>query len=392
LMNPEAWGHLRERYETDRPRRLLACDGGGIRGVLTLQVLVELEARLARHYGRGDDFRLHEFFDYVAGTSTGAIIAAGIARGMAAKDVLEFYEDFGRKVFTKRWWGIWNSLYEDGPLERKLKQVYGENANLRPEHLETLLLVVARNATTDSAWPISTNPDAKYNDARRPDCNLEIPLWKLVRASTAAPVYFPPEIIEWEPGNPEKSFVFVDGGTTSYNNPAFVMTRMATEPAYRLRWPKGESKMLVISIGTGSAPALGADAHDPESNLLSSATNTLSSLMSQAAFDQDVNCRTVGRCTRGDPIDREVGDLVPRDEADAQIPLAQDLGRAFLYARYNAALTKNGLKDLGLGDIDPTRASKLDSVDAIPDLARIGQALAEQIDLADFGPFVDAPL
>ena len=51
-------------------------------------------------------------------------------------------------------------------------------------------MVVVRNHSTGSAWPLTNNPDANFNDPSRPDCNLNIPLWELVRASTAAPVYF----------------------------------------------------------------------------------------------------------------------------------------------------------------------------------------------------------
>jgi uncharacterized protein len=56
----------------------------------------------------------------------------------------------------------------------------------------------------------------------------------LVRASTAAAVFFPPETLDWDPDNPSKSFVFQDGAITPYNNPAFLLFRMATQPAYRL--------------------------------------------------------------------------------------------------------------------------------------------------------------
>jgi patatin-like phospholipase/acyl hydrolase len=98
---------------------------------------------------------------------------------------------------------------------------------------------VTRNATTDSPWPISSNPLARYNDRIRKDCNLEIPLWNLVRASTAAPIYFPPEILSWDKNDPTKTFVFVDGGVTSYNNPAFLLYRMATLPHYHLCWARG---------------------------------------------------------------------------------------------------------------------------------------------------------
>ena len=65
-----------------------------------------------------------------------------------------------------------------------------------------------------------------------------------------------------------------------------------------------------------------------------------------------------------------------------------DLGRKFLYLRYNAELTEEGLKKLGLGDIEPKEVSKLDSTDGMPDLQRIGKALAKQINLDDFGSFV----
>jgi hypothetical protein len=63
------------------------------------------------------------------------------------------------------------------------------------------LLIVTQNASTDSPWSISTNPRGKYNDPARPDCNLRIPLWKLVRASTAAPIFFSPEEIHFTPGD-----------------------------------------------------------------------------------------------------------------------------------------------------------------------------------------------
>jgi len=69
-------------------------------------------------------------------------------------------------------------------------------ASLGSESLRTLLLVVLRNATTDSPWLVSNNPAAKYNTLDRPNCNLRIPLWQLVRGSTAAPTYFPPETIQ----------------------------------------------------------------------------------------------------------------------------------------------------------------------------------------------------
>jgi hypothetical protein len=371
---------------------MLSLDGGGIRGVISLQILQRLEKLLADHYGKGDDFRLCHFFDYIGGTSTGAIIAAALARGLSVTEVLSFYKEFGAQIFTRRHWGAWNSLYKNGPLEQRLKTVYKQEATLEPKYLKTLLLVVMRNATTDSLWPLNSNPFAHYNDLNRADCNLLIPLWRVVRASTAAPVFFPPEVIEWDPKDPRKSFVFVDGGTTSCNNPAFLMVRQATEPRYKLGWERGEGKLLVVSIGTGENPVLGNYSDDPESNLAAAAQNTLLSLMSQAAYDQDVNCRTIGRCSVGDVLDSEVGDLIPLDEHGQPPGLSQDLGRAFLYARYNAPLSNEWLGRNGLAHIDEKVVRALDAVDAMPHLAAVGQAVAKSVDLRHLGDFVNEPL
>ena len=376
-------------YDRSRPRKLLALDGGGIRGALTLEVLVKIESMLAKATGRGDSFRLCHFFDYIGGTSTGAIIAAALARGMAATEVLQFYKQAGPDMFDKAWLlDRVRHLYETKPLAEQLQSVFGAETTLEPQYLKSLLLVVARNVTTDSPWPISSNPLAKYNELTRPDCNLKIPLWQLVRASTAAPIFFEPEVIQWDPKNPAKRFVFVDGGMTPYNNPAFLLYRMATLPEYQLGWKSGEKNLLVISIGTGAAPELDAEVYSPGKNALSNLARIPSALMYGASVDQDLNCRTIGRCVYGAPLDREVGDLIPRDAGGNAIPLSKDLGRAFLYARYNAELTFDGLRMMGLNDIDPNNVSKLDSVDALEDLARVGQKLAEEVKLEHFGSFV----
>src|SRR5207245_7075901 len=138
--------------------------------------------------------------------------------------------------------------FEAEPLAEKLRDVFGASTTLGSENLRTLLLLVMRNATTDSPWPISNNPYARYNDTSREDCNLNFPLWQLVRASTAAPTFFPPESIVIN----EKRNLFVDGGVTMYNNPAFQLFLMANVEPYHLNWPTVEDKMLLVSVGTGS--------------------------------------------------------------------------------------------------------------------------------------------
>ena len=164
------WGPLAERYETVRPRRLLALDGGGIRGVMTLEVLAEVERQLARHTGNGAGFRLCDFFDYIGGTSTGAIIAAGLARGMSTEELLKFYRVMGPSFFQKAsWLRRLRGLYKSKPIVEFLQETFGSDTNLFPQHLKCLFLAVTRNVTTDSPWLISSNPHAKYNDPKLPD-------------------------------------------------------------------------------------------------------------------------------------------------------------------------------------------------------------------------------
>src|SRR5215831_7591031 len=248
---------LAKRLARKGPRKLLAIDGGGIRGVLSLHILGRIEELLVKESKR-PDYRLADYFDYVAGTSTGGIIAAGIALGMSIAEILDFYARNGAAMFDKA--SIMQRLryeYNSEPLAKQLKSVFGEDTTLGAKELECLLLLVMRNATTDSPWPLCNNPFAKYNDPAHPACNTKLPLWQLVRASTAAPTYFPPEVIMCG----GKSFIFVDGGVTMYNNPTFQMFLMATVDRYWIKappenrgWETGTDKMLIISVGTGTSP------------------------------------------------------------------------------------------------------------------------------------------
>ena len=385
------WGHLEDRFGTQQPRKLIALDGGGIRGVMTLQVLIKMEELLAEKSGQGENFRLCNYFDYIGGTSTGAIIAAGLAIGKSARFLSDFYQEVGPAMFEKAFLlKRLKHLYKSEPLTEKLQEVYGANTTLGSDKLKSLLLVVTRNVTTDSPWPISSNPLAKYNAPDRLDRNTKIPLWQLVRASTAAPVFFPPEVVQWDPNDPSKAFLFEDGGLTPYNNPAFLLARMATYPAYNLKWKTGEKNLLVMSIGTGSAPSVSDDVYSGGKNAFANLVSFPAALMYGSAVDQDINCRVIGRCIHGGEydqelgrcdteIDREVGDLVDRSD-----PVQDDLGRLFSYARYNAELSTKWLEKRGLGDIDPANVSKLDSVEFIPDLIRVGEGLAKEVKIEHF--------
>jgi hypothetical protein len=354
-----------KKLERAEQRKLLALDGGGIRGLVTIEILEEIETLLRAELGRGEDFVLADYFDYIAGTSTGAIIATCLALGMKVMDVREFYLRSGAEMFDKA--SVLRRFryrYEDDRLARQLQTVIGKDTSLGSDRLKTLLMIVLRNATTDSPWTISNNPLAKYNDTGRADCNLNFPLWQLVRASTAAPTYFPPEVIDVG----AKQFIFVDGGVTMYNNPAFQLFLMATVEPYKLCWPAGEDRMLLVSVGTGTSPVANANLQPGEMNLLYNASSIPSALMYAALIEQDFLCRTFGRCLVGDELDREVGDM-----HEAAGLLSEKL---FTYCRYNAELTDAGLARLGLSDIVPGDVQQLDSVRHMGALQRVGSAVA----------------
>jgi len=357
---------LAEKIKSPGPKKILTLDGGGIRGMITVEILAGIEALLRRMLN-DEKLVLSDWFDFFAGTSTGAIIATCLAMGKTTDEIRSFYIDSGKDMFDRSHvLRRYRSFYEDKKLAQKLQEVFGEETTLGSNEIKTLLMMVMRNASTDSPWPLSNNPFAKYNQSDRPDCNLNIPLWQLVRASTAAPCYFPPELINTK----TQEFVFVDGGITPYNNPAFQSFMMATVEPYHLEWETGEDKLLVVSIGTGTSPAANENLNPDDMNILYNAKSVPSALMSATVHEQDFLCRTFGNCLAGDPLDREIGDMIGK-----RGPVNP---RLFTYVRYNAELSRSGLNELGLTTIFPEKVQKLDSVEFIGDLQRVGQAVVEK--------------
>jgi uncharacterized protein len=367
---------FRDKLQPSEQKRLLALDGGGIRGVITLEVLEKIESIVRQKLGRVDAV-LADYFDYIAGTSTGAIIATCLALGKTVDEVRTFYVDSGPAMFSKA--GVlrrFHYKFDQEQLAGKLKSVLGEQTTVGSDNLRTLLMMVMRNATTDSPWPVSNNPAAKYNDKSRPNCNLNLPLWQLVRASTAAPTYFPPEIVTVG----EHSFLFEDGGVTMHNNPAFQLFLMATADPYNLRWPVGVDKLLLVSVGTGTSPNANANLHPGDMNILYNAGSIPSALMFAALNEQDLLCRMFGKTEAGCALDREVGDL--HGQGISSVP------KLFTYMRYNAELSDKGLADLGIRDIEPASVQGLDSVDQVTSMQTVGKAIAEsEVAAAHFAAF-----
>lgn len=372
------------------PKRILSCDGGGILGLISVEILASLEDEL-RTLTRNDQLVLGDWFDFVCGTSTGAIMAACISVGMSTDQIRRFYVDSGRGMFTKA--GLLKRLrydYKSEPLAVKLQQeltkaldvqgpvaVPARAGTLGDTRLRTLLMMVMRNHSTDSPWPVSNNPRARYNDRDRHDCNLDLPLWQLVRASTAAPTYFPPEeIIIGENSDKPYSFVFVDGGVTTYNNPAFLAFQMATAAPYRMNWRTGVDQLLIVSVGTGSAAKARPDLQASDLWLLDHAKNIPGALMNAASAGWDMACRTLGDCRFGGLIDREVQSMTTAEWSGQPTSTVPKL---FTYLRYDPDVSADGLAALGLsGQVQPDQVQTLDSVDFIPQIQKVGQAYASR--------------
>ncbi len=304
-------------------KRILAIDGGGIRGVLALEILREIEAGVRRRHG----VALHEYFDLIAGTSTGAIIATALSWGMNVQQIATIFRErasdfFAPNVWHRRHMSRFRNDRMDTFLRETLVEADGSPATLGTSRLKTLLMVVMRNASTGSSWPICNNPAAMYNDRSLPDCNLNIPLWQIVRASTAAPTYFQPEKLDLGP----QQFHFIDGAVSPYNNPALIAFLFATLPEYRIGFPTGADHLLMVSVGTGMARKYPMPMGVEQMHLLDQVKFSFNLLIDSVTAHEDLLCRLWGRCLVGDALDSEIGDL----KQSTLIP-----NKLFTYLRYN---------------------------------------------------------
>ncbi|MCK7508708.1 MAG: patatin-like phospholipase family protein [Desulfobacterales bacterium] len=158
-----------DRIKSPGPKKILALDGGGIRGMITVEVLAQIENLLRRKLKQGPQFVLADYFDFVAGTSTGAIIAVCVSLGMKVDDIRDFYLSSGtrhvRRGVTCSSASATSSRTRSWP--RKMREVFGKDTTLGSDKLRTVLMMVMRNVSTDSPWPLSNNPFAKYNQKSR---------------------------------------------------------------------------------------------------------------------------------------------------------------------------------------------------------------------------------
>ncbi len=353
-------------------RAVLALDGGGVRGVISIAFLERIEALLAEH--AGGPVRLADRFDLVGGTSTGAIIATAVALGLSARDLKALYFELAPRVFrrSRLRLALIQARFDAAALRREIESVVGDSRLDTPD-LRTALAIIAKRLDTGGAWIVSNNPRAKYWETP-PDGryigNRHFRLADLIRASTAAPYYFEPQEIAIAPGRPPG--LFVDGGITPHNNPALALLQLATIPAYGFGWPVGAERLRIISIGTGARRdrmSLDTARRAPAAQLGIAA---LASMVTDSSNQVLTMLHLLGRTRSPWTLDSEIGDLggftlVPE-------PL-------FSFERFDVRLERDWLKrELGLaiGLDEITALSALDECAVLPLAYEIGARAAEK--------------
>ena len=231
--------------------RILSVDGGGIRGILPARLLEEIERQTGKP--------LRDLFHLIAGTSTGGILACGLATGMPAKALGDLYANRGGEIFARSMWQrisnpaqLTGPKYEATTLEEILLTVLGNTRLSDITHTELLVptYVIQLPEPEDQNGVISTRTPMFFKTWKARGVQLadnetkdefNFALRDVARATSAAPTYFPPAQVKNVSG---QAFGVVDGGVFA-NNPALC----ALVAAYRL-YPG--ARYTLVSMGTGS--------------------------------------------------------------------------------------------------------------------------------------------
>ncbi len=369
----------------NRPRRLLSIDGGGLCGIIPAQALIEIEKQLDAL--TGDPQPLCNRFDLIGGTSTGAILAVGLALGFRAQQMRDFYLNFGPDIFTKvclpeRLW----HKYPSAQIEEHLKNAFGATTTLGDPRLGTLVVIVTKNATRGNDWFFTNNHNNPLSTRDK-----DIPLWHIVRASSAAPTYFPPHAfaVPDDTGTPQ-TYEFIDGGVSSYNNPSFQVFLEATAPEYGINWPMGVNKLLLMSLGTGYSPVTIQEGEAKDYTVLNWAGYVLKELMNEANLEQNVLMSLIGERPAQEPsaspdlaIPRAPSGT-PSESALTHTSDGLQPNKLLTYQRITIELTRQRLDQLGIATgiplhhVDPLKVREMDAVDQIPNMQLVGEAVAKE--------------
>lgn len=224
-------------------KRILSIDGGGIRGVLPACALVALEQQLGKP--------VRECFDLIAGTSTGALIAAAVAAGVPATRILAIYTERSHEIFHpgqpiadfKRLTD--GFIYDPANVHKVLWSEFGANAAWSLNEAPIRLLLTAKGLDSHPWYFVRDNP-------RNAGSTGKLNIVDCATASAAAPTYFSPVTMTIA----GKAVKLVDGGVGVTGNPVY---QACVEAFYYDLFDPGQTR--VISLGTGYYPAGTAEPH-----------------------------------------------------------------------------------------------------------------------------------
>lgn len=209
-------------------KALLSIDGGGIRGIIPLCALVELE--------RQTSLQARQIFSFIGGTSTGAIITAGLALGIKAEQLLEVYRNLGPKVFVTDWLLFVRSIgsykYAVEPLRKFIASYTGE---VTLNELPIEVMITATRVSDGHPWFFVRDNNANGQSTGH------LKLADVVTASAAAPTFFEPFYVP-------TIGVCVDGGVGVAGNPLY---QSCVEAFYYSDTHYDPATTTVISLGTG---------------------------------------------------------------------------------------------------------------------------------------------
>jgi hypothetical protein len=377
--------------ETCAPKRILSLDGGGIRGILTLEYLSAIEEILRSRTGR-PDFVLSDYFDLIGGTSTGAIIAATLACGMPVANIKQMYRELGACVFEKTYFQQWRLgqkltglISPKFPAQRVqdvLDQQLGATTTIDSPRVKTGLMIMTKRLDTGSPWPLHNHPRARYSTQ-----DGKLFLTQVVRASTAAPTYFEPqEITISSRDGSTTAAAFVDGGVSPFNDPALQLLMLAALDGHGFRWKTGRDQLLLISVGTGTHKNILSTSELLNMTAVEQGLRSLQSLMDDTGRVNQAVLQWLTHCVTPWTIDRAVGDMRADSANGPQLAT---------YARYNVLLDQKWLNTEVKVAYQKDRLAKIAEMDDptnMEDLADIGRLAAKvQITPEHFPKVFDLP-
>jgi uncharacterized protein len=382
---------LAARLASPGPKRLLALDGGGIRGIISLGYLEAIERLLRERSGR-PDYRLADYFDLIGGTSTGSLIATLLSLGWSVAAVKAAYLELAADVFQpNHYWGLGpigralSNRFESAPLEAILGRILGERT-LDSADLRTGLMVVTKRVDTASVWPVVNIPGSTYfDDRQRPDgsrapANRHFKLRELLRASTAAPTFFRAERVG--DGGVLEPAVFVDGAVSTHNNPALLLLMVASLDGFGLNWPLGADNLLLCSIGTGSYNATASVKAVPNFNNLDWARLLVPQLIGDSMELVETVLQWMSASATRRTIDRTLGAVSPTLGGPAGL---------LTFLRYNVALNAEALGAIGvdLSAREILRMQDMSDVNETPNLLKVCAKVGAAVAAGHFPPSFD---